>query len=366
MASFALASTPVWIHAEPLAHATSRATWPVEASRSVVLIQSRAPSPVDRNFSENLRWQLSELDLGLREVPAASEQTWQELVQQAGQVASRGDTLLVAWITHTPSATIIYLFDPKGPHLYARQVAVSDSPAAASEELALIVRSALQARLDGGSLALPEIALPAETPKTTNQASAAHSRAVLPTATSREDQQLAPTIPSWGVDLAGVVTHPFSHGDWQLGVAIRTWLEWQRVRLGVGYTTLSSLEVANERAAIAVYRRPFELFAAIVWSARGFRFLATSMLGLDALQRDTTRVAPALSPRGSNERCLVTVGERLRAEVSLLEPVWLSLAGGVEVPLNPYVFEVASDHQRVTIAETLPIRPSFELGVVFR
>ena len=329
---------------------------PAVQSRLVVLIQSSRPDTVGLDFLPNLRWQLNELNLTLIETTAPAFFQLLDYVQEAERVTKVSNALLAAFVTQKSGSTKIYLYDPKGPHLYARDVAVSESPAAASEELALILRSAIQARLDGGALAMAEIELP-KPPAVSQPVTRPRSPTVPP-------RLPEPVSASKAIELGAVASHPINHSNWQVGLLLRLWATVRPLRLGLGYSVFPGLGASSDKAEIAVYRHPIEAFAGIELLRARLNVLAESAILADPIRRVTTSASEPLTGEGPNWRWLWTVSERLRFESQLEAPLWVSLAAGAEIPLNPYAFEVAIAEQKQTVAKILPVRPSLELGLV--
>jgi hypothetical protein len=43
---------------------------------------------------------------------------------------------------------------------------------------------------------------------------------------------------------------------------------------------------------------------------------------------------------------------------------WFTMAGGVEIPLNPHAFDLAIAEQRLRLARVQAVWPTFEIGLV--
>ena len=330
---------------------------PTAQSRVVVLIQSASPDALELDFLPNLRWQLTELELTLSERAAPAFFELRDYVDEAQKVSNTSETFLVAWITRERNHTNVYLYDPKGPHLYAREVAVSESPAAASEELALILRSAIQARLDGGDLAMAEIALPKPVVLAPPPAPK-----VSPLPTS--DVQPIFRELKWAVELSGIFAHPLSVANWQGGLGLRMWARVRPVRFGLGYTVFPGLRVSSEQSEFSVQRHPAEAFVGYRLWLGDLNVIAESAFIADLIRRETTLSRVPLSGQQPNWRWLWAVSGRLRFETHLLSSLWFTTAAGAEFPLNPYSFEFVVAGQNQAIARILPVRPTLELGLV--
>ncbi len=327
-------------------------------SRVVVLIGSASPDAVELDFLPNLRWQLAELNLTLKEKTAPVLYEWLDYVREAERVTSTSDTFVAAWITHENGRTNIYLYDPKGPHLYAREVAVSESPAAASEELALILRSAIQARLDGGALAMAEITLPSSAPLAPPEV---HQPPPPPVPFHEVSESINPL---WAPGVSGVASRPLSGSNWQAGLLLRLWAKVRPIRFGLSYSMFPGLDASSKWASITVYRHPTEVFAGYEIARGSVIVVAESAFCGDPIRRDTTYADAPLTGEGPRWRWLWTLSERMRFETRLVSPLWLTVAAGAEIPLNPYDFQVSIAEQKQTLARILPVRPTLELGLV--
>ncbi len=304
-----------------------------------------------------MRWQLAELDLTLTERTAPASFELIDYVTEAQRVAGTSEAFLVAFITHQRDRTNVYLYDPKGPHLYAREVAVSESPAAASEELAIILRSAIQARIDGGDLAMAEIALPKP---------AVPKRPTTPRVWTPPTGKVV-TIPRelrGAAGLSGVTSRPLSDADWQEGLVLRAWAQARPIRFGLSYSIFPGLSVSSDLAEITIYRHPIEAFVGVRIGTGAVNVLAESAFCADPIRRETALAQPPLTGQPPNWRWLWSVSARLRFETRLFSPVWFTAAAGAEFPLNPYAFELAVAEQRQRLARILSVRPTFEMGLV--
>ncbi len=329
---------------------------PAAQSRVVVLIQSASPDALELDFLPNLRWQLAELELTLSEKRAPVVHQLIDTVSEAQQVSRTSETFLVAWITREQNHANVYLYDPKGPHLYAREVAVSESPAAASEELALILRSAIQARLDGGDVAMAEIALP--------------KPVVVPPAppapvTPLPQRQVVTFVrePQWAAALSAVLTHPMSEASWQGGLLLRLWARVKPVRFGLSYSVFPDLVVSTEQSKFSVQRHPAEAFVGYRLSSGELNIIVESAFSADPIRRETTFSQVPLSGQEPRWRWLWAVSGRLRFETHLGSSLWFTTAAGAEFPLNPYSFELSVADQQQRIAKILPVRPIVEVGL---
>ncbi len=342
---------------EPPLAADATGSQSAPRARTVVLLQSTPVDTVGLDFVPNLRWQLAELELTLTEASVPVATALIDTVQEAERIAVAANALLVAWVSRQPTAMNVYLLDPIGPHLYAREVAVSESPSAASEELSLILRSAIQARIDGSDLDMAEILLPKPEP---TKARVTPPAPPPPSRTMPIQQE----VPDWGVGASSVVERPFSPGHWQAGLGLRSWAKVHRFRFGLGYSIFPGLAITSENADIELQRHPMEGFVGLQLGAAHLVVVAETGFGADLIRRQTTSAAVPLSGLVPNSRWLWALSQRVRLEARLASPLWFTMAGGLEVPLNPYTFDFAIAERRLTLARVLPVRPTVEIGLV--
>ncbi len=228
-----------------------------ESEAQAVVLLELADSTMALDFVPNLRGQLVELNLELKELSVPKASSLLDTVQQSEKVAAATNALLVAWIARAGTRVDVFLFDPKGPHLYAQEVAVSDSPSAASEELSVVLRSAIQSRLDGSTLEMAEIALPPKPPATV--AAPPKPRPTVAVAAVAPPVEVQKT--HFGLGFGGVSERPLSHAPLQVGLALRAWLSVSSARIGAGYCFFPDVKVTTAPADFELSRHPFEMFA---------------------------------------------------------------------------------------------------------
>jgi hypothetical protein len=326
--------------------------------RTVVLLQSPPENVVSPGFVPNLCGQLKELGLLFTEAKIRQPATLTDWVQQAEAVAAATNPWLVTWVTSDSAQTSVYFYDPKGPHLYARQIATMGSATAASEAISIILRSAIQARIDGSEPEMAEIALPKRPPEPPRAVASVPPRAPPPVSTTQ-------WLPRWGVGMSGNLEHPVSPGPWQAGIAMRAWTMVRFVRIGFGYSLFPDLTITSDQAALEIRRHPFEGFAGVRVGSPNAVLVLESGLGVDRIRRQTSSASIPLNELPAESRWLYTASERARLEIRLVSHVWLTAAAGVQIPLNPYTFDVALAGQEQSIARVLPVRPSLDVGLLF-
>jgi|GEM_PF-6497246 len=320
----------------------------------VVLTRGALPEPSEASFVANLRAHLSELklSLGAQELPISAGLP--ETVAEARRQTETANAFLVVWIMRDGGSRTVYMYDPVGPHLRARSVTLSGSSAAASEELALILRSEILARLQGGEVPMPEVALP--------KATALVPEA--PTAMVEEASPIHPTSPRWGVGPAGIYDQPVRDQHGQFGLGLRAFAGGHRFRGGLAYTFFPAFEVSAPEATISLRRHPIEGFAGYdMWNTRVHSLVAEVGFLLDPIQRRTESVQAPLSSLGANWRWSAAATARLRSELRVLRNLAVNLGVGVEALVNPYDFEVEVATERRVVARLAPFRWTLELGM---
>jgi hypothetical protein len=333
----------------------------VTRARSVVLLQPNRDAlgtePPSLDFFANLRWQLAEMHLTLVDAKIPNPTRRDGWLDQAERIARADAPWLIVWVTYESNRANVFLYDPSGPHLYVQVVSTSDSPLAASEEIALILRSAIQARTDGGASGMSEVALPERAMPKPGTSSARPPRVV---------SQPPPAHPMnhWGLAMSGALEHPVSPGPWQGGVAMRAWGRIRSFRLGLASALYPGLTVASESVEFRLHRYSFEAFAGIPFGSERTVVVLESGLGTDLTRRVTASAAPPLRGLEPDSRWLFTVSQRLRIEQFLGRHLWLTAAAGLVIPLNPYRFEVVVADQTRSLTRILPVRPSLDFGIL--
>lgn len=351
----------------------------VDRERIVVLNHRTDDDPLEDSFLVALRSHLSELKVLLDVRPLPNTQNPVEVASLLMATRPPDEPLLYAWLTRYPPRTIVYIFEPKGPHLRARETTVSDSAATASEELALILRSAILAKLSGDEPEFTDEPLPALTlnthgsapptpPTSTSKAHLGPSTALSASPRSRTPVQIpataAPLFTVGGI-IGYVVDPAIANAGFQGGPGIRLFGQWQDLRLGLGYVAQPTTRLRSDDVDFVIERHPFLSFASYRWFGNAVSWHGELHFLADPMLRRTISARYPLEGQTPSQRWEWSLGAQLRGELQLPFGPKLTLAAGGAFSLNPYSFELARAEARQKTAEALAVRPVADLGLVW-
>lgn len=294
--------------------------------------------------------QLTELGVELLEV---SQLPSVPNIRRARQVSKDMAPLAVVWLERTPDSLTVYFYDPAGPRLYARRLEEVDTPAA-TEELAIMLRSAVIALREGGAVAMPELALPSPAPEPRQPLPPAPA----PSATNRRR--------TWGV-AAGYA------GAWyarktpvQQGLALSSLLRpvegpWL---FGASYTHFTALNVEQQGVVTRLRRHAGEVFLGAELRIAPFWFVAQGALVGDLVDRTTTTARAPFVGTSPSQRWSWALSTRLGCALPLT-PAWdVYLNLGADFLLNRFDHVVVgADGSAEAVVSPLSTRPRLELGL---
>jgi len=147
------------------------AAWPArgaEPERVVVLLlpdPGTAPSRVFSGF-DTLRAQLAELSVHLFVESASRSLGVEQQVERARSAARQHGALGTVWFDESTSDKLgIYVYDASHARVAKRVLHSPEVDAAAAEELAVVVRAAIDALLAGEDVAMEVVPMPSPAPK---------------------------------------------------------------------------------------------------------------------------------------------------------------------------------------------------------
>jgi hypothetical protein len=239
--------------------------------------------------------------------------------------------------------------------LYVRDTESGGSEASVAEEVAIVLRSAIGALLEGNMTGMTEVQLP-PAPK-----------AVAPRPSADVLQQPTPEVPYLRVGAAYVGTLFSRNAAFQHGAAgaIAVGLPRTPFFAGLAYTYFAPLTVAGGGAESLLRRHPIEGFAAAEFRFNPVYVTAEAALIADAVARTTVAAAPGLSATPPTTRWLWALSTRLSCAFPLRSRLRLKLGVGAEFLLNR--FDQVTDGlnaRRDVAASPLLARPRFEAGLV--
>src|SRR4051794_37176491 len=144
----------------------ARPAW-AEAERVVVLLlpePGAQPSRVSSGF-DALRAQLAELSVHLLVEGAARSLDVQQQVERARKTSKQHGALGTVWFDESTSGKVaIYVYDASHTRVAKRVLHSPEVDAAAAEELAVVVRAAIDSLLAGEDVAMDVVPMPAPAP----------------------------------------------------------------------------------------------------------------------------------------------------------------------------------------------------------
>jgi hypothetical protein len=284
----------------------------------------------------------------------------------------------------TDRSILVFLTEPGGSATLVRHLPASElSARVAIEQAAIVVRSLVEALLEGGRLG---VAVAEAKPSGATRSTKADAR-TLPTPETTRAEPSAPgpapssagAVETEGVDteMGGTPTasppprffvslgyagvHPGAGLAWQSGAAVGArWLVARAAYIGVRYTLLpaSELEVGSARVSIA--RRPAEL---VLGAAAGSWVLANAELSaiVEQAVRETVATNPAFEPTGGTTHWGFGLGPRVGAMVAPWPAVRFAVRGGADFMLTQTAY--ATDEDTVSAPARVRPRLEFEFAV---
>lgn len=327
------------------------------ANRVVMVVgeAENAAQSLEEELVAALRGQLRELDVDVLVVRKAQEPL-ASAARRAKQLARTQDAVGVIWIERGPGTLSAYLYDSSG-HLYAREVEADGSVTSQSEAIALILRSAVAAMLEGGAVTMTEIRLPpaAPAPEVVEgrpepaRTSGGRTRAVLRAGASYVGTLFARDTP-WLNGAAVLLTVKPRKSPWLLGV---------------DYTHFSGLEIQGDAVTTRLERHPIEAFGGLQLRVSWLYLDVQTALSADYVVRTTERADDGLVSTAPGERWLWAFATRLGATVPASGPIQGVLNVGAEFLLNPFQQVIREGNKSDEVVGALLLaRPRVELGVM--
>jgi hypothetical protein len=241
----------------------------------------------------------------------------------------------------TPGEWVVSFTEPAVDTTLVRRIRLKpQGKAVALEEAAIVVRSMVEAILDGGHLG---IARPAVVDEGTarSRASGRHGRRGLAGSAGYVGTTFAPQL------------------GWQSGVVIGLRWQWSEFYAGASYGLFPSILTQSAPVSIALIRHP----GAIVLGYEGTSRLAPIIeldLAVDYVRRDTIQLSEGFARTPPQGRWIFGIGGQAGVAWSVLPRFRLLAKAGVDWMMNPYSYVA---FQTVIIAPAA-IRPKVGVGLV--
>jgi hypothetical protein len=294
--------------------------------------------------------QLTELDIELLEVPQLLSVS---NVRRAGQVSKEFAPIAVVWLEHEPNGVTVYFYDPAGPRLYARRLEEVDTPAA-TEAIAIMLRSAVVALREGGAVAMAELPLPVPAPE---------PKQSIPPAPAPETSHGRPT---WGVSAGYAASWYARETPIQHGLALSSLLRpgegpWL---FGVSYTHFTALEVEQHGVVTRLRRHAGEASLGAELSVAPFWFVVQGALVGDSIDRTTASASAPFVGTSPSQRWTWALSTRLGCALPLASAWDVYVNVGADFLLNRFDHVVVGA-EGTAEAVVLPLRtrPRMELGL---
>ena len=269
----------------------------------------------------------AELQLELHAGPAKQVESW---VQELAKRARDRSAAALFWLeVRSPSRWNLYAIDPRAERIAVRPVDVKqDSPEAAIEVVALIVRASTDALLHGE-------ALPADSSQPPQSAAA-----------NEKDRPLEPwpVVPAFEPRSALRIAAAYLGSTfarklpWQSGLSLRAaWIWPSGPYLGAGFTFFGTAEFVR-KVRFQVDRYPIALFAGLRFPVDRFTF--TGELGAEIeFRKRRTPDAREYTPKEETSQTIYSICPKLEAEYSLTSWFRIFVNSGLDFVLGnfPYV-----------------------------
>lgn len=341
---------------------------------STIILTFDASSEAQKQAITAIRAHVSGLPAEVVIVPVEHQRSLDSRLAAAGSLAASRQALGTFYIEIEPDGTLLIFFTEAGAEatLIRRLPPNDQGVRVALEQAAIVVRSLVEALLDGGSVGIAPEAdragsaqsaeAPAQLDSSPGRSSAESALPNPETPPSHSGSQASPEAASVGPRIA--VTAGYTATDfasvmpWQSGFSAGfQWLATPVVYAGARYTFFPTYTAATEGVVVAVTRRPIE---ALVGYHAASSFALNGEVGLlvDAAKRTTVSTPEPLRPTSPSTRWMLSLAARAGFSWSPWSRIRASLRGGADFVLTPYAYKIDS-----AVAAPSPhwVRPRLEL-----
>ncbi len=283
----------------------------------------------------------------------------QQQVERARAAAKQHGALGAVWFDDSTSDKVsIYVYDASHAWVARRVLHSPEVDAAAAEELAVVVRAAIDALLAGKVVAMEVVTMPNPAP----------SESEAPAPPSVGSAAIDPSFKvqvRFGVGYEGT---SFARGTWQNGGTFLLFLQPTRpLYFGASYAQFPTLTLQTPEAEARIVRHPVEVTVGWLSGNMGpaFRrgYMAFEMAGLlDVVQRATVLRDPLLTAMPRDTRLRWGISPRARAWIPVIGPLQAFVMGGADLLFGNYDFLINSPGGQFQISQR-SVRPRVEAGV---
>lgn len=344
-----------------------------EPQPSTIVLAFDATSDAQKQAVAAIRAHMQGLPLEVVAAPVERQRSLQLRLAESGALAALHRAFGTFYIDVADDRSLLIFFtEAEGEATLIRRLPPSQQGLrVALEQAAIVVRSLVEALLEGGGVG---IAPPADRPPVAEGASEATREGIEPrdtpdaegatsddtVSTTKPPDETGPGMARIGLGAGVAVTSFASDVPWQTGLSVGAqWLVAPTFYFGARYTLLPALTLESDAAAVSVRRHPLELFLGYRESGR---VALNGELGalVDRATRTTVRTAAPLGATAPQGRWMVALGARGGFSWSPWQPLWVSLRVGVDVVLTPYSYAIDSSPALVSPRW---VRPRTELEV---
>ncbi len=266
------------------------------------------------------------------------------------------EPIALIWIREEAGQLRLQFYELSGGRLRARNIPLASTDAASIEEVSLVVRSYVDALLDG-----PE-AQPVPQPKDPNPAPQVEPPKETPSSTENQEQQEG--SPSFRLELGYAPSGIDLSETWQQGAAVSFVVRhWAPMSLGVSYTFLTHLVQDDDDVSLTLKRHPISLFAGIPIALTNRSTLEPRLaLEADITSRSSTST-DQVSASESESRVIWSTSAQLQAGFSFSEHIGAFGTGGVSMVINRFDYVLDTNSEQQVLLSPDRVRPVMMLGL---
>lgn len=223
---------------------------PGDRDRVVFVLHEQSPAVGVLHAFDSMRGQLGELELDISAVHVPRLDAVSKQARRTAQIAEQQRATAAFWFERrTGDSLRVYALHVPSGRVFARDVALAHDATVQREQLAVVLRAAIPAVLEGGDdLGEPLLVVPPEPTVRPSRPLPPPSPAPEIVADGGEDE---PVQLRTAVGYAGSAVAP--EASWQNGVSWELLLDaggWLRVSLGAGYATPTTIEGSGADAIV--------------------------------------------------------------------------------------------------------------------
>ncbi|MGC4086529.1 MAG: hypothetical protein QM756_01270 [Polyangiaceae bacterium] len=275
----------------------------------------------------------------------------------ARDAVAKHDALAAVWLENEPGAVVVYFYERAQARLLTRRVEVSESEAAAAEEVAVVLRSAVAAALEGAEVMMTEVAVP-EPPKPP----APPPLLPPPAPPPARPQSRAELSAGY---LGGAIA---SQAPWQSGAHLGFGVApaSSPLRAGLGCSLFQALTVDGTTASADLSRAGADAWFGAALGDELLELRPELGVLVEWVRRSTSRTAPTVAAEPASTRWLWGLSARLRGQLRLSSALRLYAAAGAQWLPVPFEERALGPTETETLLAFAPLRPVAEAGLSLR